>query len=110
MRGGARGWIVNIDLFDALEAILGPLLLLWPQLILLFARAFTKNGDAQNNKLTKRRKTQKKMKVERKRSSSSFYEQIPTFLRADVETDRLSMTQLLSIILLHSRSFVNLVS
>ena len=45
MRGGARGCIVNIDLFDAPEVILGTLLLLRPQLILFFARAFTTNAD-----------------------------------------------------------------
>ena len=43
MRGGARGWIVDIDLFEAIEAILGALLLLWPQPIIFFARAFTTN-------------------------------------------------------------------
>ena len=36
MRGGARGWIVDIDLFEAPEAILGALLLLWPQPIIFF--------------------------------------------------------------------------
>ena len=45
MRGGARGWIANIDLFDAPEAILGTLLLLWPQLILFFSRAFTTSAN-----------------------------------------------------------------
>ena len=33
---GTRGWIVDIDLFVAPEAILGALLLLWPQPIILF--------------------------------------------------------------------------
>ena len=115
MRGGARGWIVNIDLFDAPEAIVGTLLLLWPQLIFFShghsprTRTTRQNGDAQN-KLTKRRKTLKTTKVERRRSSSAFREQFPAFSRADVETDMLSMTQLLSIILLRSWSFVDFVS
>ena len=74
-------------------------------------RATSQNGDAQNNKLKKNTKNaKKKMKVERRRSSSAFYEQFPAFLRADVESDRLSITQLLSIILLRSWNFVNLVS
>ena len=44
--GWGTGWIVDIDLFDAPEAILGTLLLLWLQLILFFARAFTTNGHS----------------------------------------------------------------